>query len=277
MLEQIGSVLEDYRDYWPIIPRQVLYRLMGRDAARKEDGDKIGEYLVRGRRAGLVPWEAIGDNRTESVVPVVCDDPEAFFAEMRASASVYALDRQRGQSIYIEVFVEAHGGVEQVAGIVGSASYGIPVFSGSGYNTVTALREVVLRAEPRDVPTLVLILGDFDPHGEFIRERVADDVTAFSVRHEGAGVDVQTVALTLEQIDELGLIKQTMDDPKKRKKYPRWPHEFTVEFEALAPDSLEQILRDEIDARTDAETRQAVLEEERLQREDLMAQLEDER
>ncbi|MDQ3672707.1 MAG: hypothetical protein M3364_09785 [Actinomycetota bacterium] len=57
MLEQIGSVLEDYRDYWPIIPRQVLYRLMGRGAATKDDADKIGEYLVRGRRAGLVAWE----------------------------------------------------------------------------------------------------------------------------------------------------------------------------------------------------------------------------
>ncbi|MDQ3672706.1 MAG: hypothetical protein M3364_09780 [Actinomycetota bacterium] len=149
----------------------------------------------------------IGDNRTEALIPVVCDDPEAFFAEMRASASVYALDRQRGQSVYIEVFVEAHGGVEQVAGIVGKDSYGIPVYSGSGYNTVTALREVVLRAELRDVPTLVLILGDFDPHGDNIRQRVSDDVGAFAEHHNDAAVEVQTVSLTFDQIDDLGLCR----------------------------------------------------------------------
>src|SRR5204862_352833 len=29
-VEQILSVLDDHRDYWPITPRQVLYRLVGR-------------------------------------------------------------------------------------------------------------------------------------------------------------------------------------------------------------------------------------------------------
>jgi hypothetical protein len=273
MLEQITAVLENYRDYWPIIPRQVLYRLMGRGAATKDDAGRIGEFLVRGRRAQLIPWEAIGDNRTESLIPIVCDDPEAFRAEMRASASVYALDRQRGQQVYLEVFVEAHGGVEQVAGIVGATTYGIPVYSGSGYNTVTALREIVLRAEQREVPTLVLILGDFDPHGEFIRQRAADDVAAFAEHHPGVEVDVQTVALTETQIDALGLIKQPMDT-KKRSKYPRWPYEFTVEFEALAPDDLDRILRATVDELTDPVARQAVLNEEREQRVALMAELE---
>src|SRR5687767_920381 len=94
MLELIGSVLDDHRALWPITPRQVLYRLMGRGQATKADADRIGDYIVRGRRAGLIPWEAIGDGRTESMVPIVCDDPEAFFAEMRQSASVYRLDRQ---------------------------------------------------------------------------------------------------------------------------------------------------------------------------------------
>ena len=113
-LARIDAVLDAHRDYWPITPRQVLYRLMGAGMAAKADAERIGDYLVRARRAGLIPWEAIGDGRTESTVPIVCDDPEAFYAEMRESASVYQLDRQDGQPLYLELVVEATGAVEQV-------------------------------------------------------------------------------------------------------------------------------------------------------------------
>ena len=163
---------------------------------------------------------------------------------MRASASVYRLDRQRGQQVYIEVFVEAAGAVEQVYRTTGDA-YGVPVYSGSGFNTVTALREVVLRAEEREIPTMILIAGDYDPAGRDIRERVADDIAAF-IRdgHPGVSVDVQTIALTEAQIDERELIRQPMDEKKRAKHFEtgRWPHDWTVELEALAPDALAGII-----------------------------------
>ena len=273
MLDQIQSVLDDHRDYWPIIPRQVLYRLMGRGQATKADDGRIGDYLVRGRRAGIFPWEAIGDNRTESAVPVVCDDPEAFFAEMRETANVYRLDRQEGQPVYIEVFIEAHGGVDQIARVVGMDTYGIPVYSGSGMNTVTALREIVLRAEEREMPTEVLILGDFDPAGIDIRDRAADDVLAFADDHYGTEVGVTTVTLTEGQIDALGLIKAPME-AKKRKTYPWWSHDWTVELEAVSPADLAAIVVEAIESRQDADTRQAVIGREATERADLMRQLE---
>lgn len=37
LLEQIDSVLDDHADYWPLTPRQILYRLMGRGQATKAD------------------------------------------------------------------------------------------------------------------------------------------------------------------------------------------------------------------------------------------------
>jgi hypothetical protein len=182
MLEQIEAVLDEHRDYWPITPRQVLYRLMGAGQATKADAERIGDYLVRARRAGMIEWEAIGDGRTDAKVPIVCDDPEAFFAEMRQSASVYQLDRQEGQDVYIEVVVEAAGAVEQLYRT--TSAYGVPVYSGSGFVPVTALRDIVLRAEARDVETLVLVLGDYDPAGRYIRERVATDIEAFAEEHD---------------------------------------------------------------------------------------------
>jgi len=271
-LEQIASVLDDHADYWPITPRQVLYRLMGRGQATKADADRIGDYINRGRRCGRIPWEAIGDGRTEAKVPIVCDDPEAFFAEMRESASVYRLDRQEGQAVYIEMVVEAAGAVEQIYRTTGD--YGVPVYSGSGFVSITALRGMVLRAEARETPTVVLVAGDLDPAGMDIRARVGDDVAAFAGGHDVPGIEVVTIALDELQVDDLGLARAPMP-AKKRDKYPWWPHGWTVELEAVSPVDLAAIVADAIESRTDADTRQAVIEREALERDDLMKQLEE--
>lgn len=271
-LDQILSVLDDHRDYWPITPRQVLYRLMGRGQATKADAGTIGDRLVRGRRAGFIPWQAIGDGRTEAMVPVVCDDPEAFFAEMRQSASVYRLDRQEGQPVYVEMVVEAAGAVDQVFRT--TVDYGVPVRSGSGFNTVTALRESVLRAELREMPTVVLVAGDYDPAGIDIRARVADELDAFALDHEVPGVEVVTIALDEDQVDDLGLAKAAMTD-EKRNRYPWWPHDWTVELEAVSPADLAGFVVEAIESRTDPDTRQAVIDREADERADLMRQLEE--
>jgi hypothetical protein len=271
-LDQILSVLDDHADYWPITPRQVLYRLMGRGEAIKDDAERIGEYLNRGRRAGMIPWEAIGDGRTEMMVPVVCDDPEAFFAEMRQSASVYRLDRQEGQPVYIEVVVEAAGAIEQVYRT--TVDYGVPVYSGSGFVSTTALRKAVLRAEQLDVPTVILVAGDFDPAGMDIRARVDDDISAFAMGHDVPGIEISTIALTEGQVDGLGLAKAPMPN-KKREKYPWWPWTWTVELEAVSPVDLAAIVTSAIESRTDADTRQAVIDREAEERDELMKQLEE--
>jgi hypothetical protein len=202
----------------------------------------------------------------------VCDDPEAFFAEMRESASVYRLDRQEGQPVYIELVVEAKGAVGQVYRT--TVDYGVPVHSGSGFVSVDALRKVVLRAEERDVPTVILIAGDYDPAGWDIRARVKAELDAFAEGHDVAGIDAVTIALTDEaQVEQLGLIRAEM--PKKKQvKYPWWPHDWTVELEAVSPDDLAAIVAGAIETRTDADTRQAVIDREAEERAELMRQLE---
>jgi hypothetical protein len=270
-LEQILSVLDDHRDYWPITPRQVLYRLMGRGQRMKADASTVNDHITRARRAGFIPWEAIGDGRTEAKVPIVCDEPEAFFAEMRRSASVYQLDRQEGQPVYIEVVVEAAGAIEQVYRT--TEQYGVPVYSGSGFVSITALRGVVLRADERELPTVVLVLGDLDPKGIDIRARVADDVAAFAIDHD-VEIEVVTIALDEDQVDELSLIRAPMEADRRRK-YPWWPHDWTVELEAVSPNDLAAIVVEAIESRTDAKTRQDVIEREATERAELMKQLEE--
>jgi hypothetical protein len=257
-LNQILDVLDDHQEYWPITPRQVLYRLMGRGQATKADVHKIMYVLGRGRRGDVIPWEAVGDERSESMLPLVYADTAAFVAETRVAAAGYRTDRQQEQPVYIEVFVEAVGAMRQVFRT--TSDYSIPVYSGSGFNSITALREIVLRAEARDVPTLILIVGDYDPAGVEIRARVEADVGAFSDAH-GTGIEVRTVALTEEQVDEFGLFRQPLD-ARKRAKYPRWPHGWSVELEALAPDDLAVLLRAAIEEPTDEELRLVAIAQE---------------
>ena len=269
VLDDITSVLDAQRDYWPLTPRQVLYRLMGAGQATKADAERIGDYLVRGRRAGLIPWEAIGDGRTEAKTPIVYDAPETFLAEMRKRASLYRRDRQGGQELYLEVVVEATGAVEQVFRT--TDGYGVPVYSGSGFVPVTALRQMVLRACGRPVPTVVLVLGDYDPAGRYIRERVAEDISAFA-DEDAAEIEVTTIALTEAQITGLDLIRAPME-AKKRRKHPGWAHDWTVELEAVSPADLALIVTEAIELRSDPDARQAVIEREAAEREALMEQM----
>lgn len=208
---------------------------------------------------------------SEAKFPIVCDDPEAFFAEMRQSASVYQLDRQDGQAVYIEMLVEAAGAVEQMFRTTGH--YGVPVLRAAGFVSITALRQIVLRAATRHIPTRILVAGDLDPAGHDIRARVGEDITAFAKNHYAADITVQTVALTEPQVDELALIRAPLD-AKKRKKYPWWPHAWTVELEAVSPEDLARIVVAAIENLTDAATRQAVIDRETRERGDLMRQLE---
>jgi hypothetical protein len=108
--------------------------------------------------------------------------------------------------------------------------------------------------------------------GRDIRARVAADVAGFAEEHD-ASIVVKTIALTEEQVDDLGLVRAPMDR-KKQDRYSWWPHAWTVELEAASPVDLGVLIAAAIEDFTDADTRRAVLEREAQQRDELMSQME---
>jgi hypothetical protein len=241
VLDQIQDVLEEYREQWPITNRQICYRLVGRFGYDKSEQafERAYEYLNRGRRAGLVPFEAIRDDGEEVAEPLAFASREQFIATARRLAADYRMDRQTGQAQYIELWCEAAGMVPQLAAVVGE--YGIPVRSSSGFNSVTVLHDAARRVLEREVPTLVFQVGDHDPSGRAILDRVAADVTQLAYdlairddHHRYPEVSFERIAVTENQI---GFYQLPGAPPKATDKRGTWEGD-TVQAEALAPDVL---------------------------------------
>lgn len=246
VLDQIAAILEEYREQWPITNRQICYRLVGRFGYDKTEQafERAYEYLNRGRRAGLVPFEAIRDDGEEVAEPLAFASREHFIRVARELAADYKLDRQTGQAQYVELWAEAAGMVPQLAQVV--HEYGIPVRSSSGFNSLTVLHSAACRVFKREVPTLILQVGDHDPSGRAILDRIgadvsqlAHDIAARDGRDEYPEVSFRRIAVTADQIARYQLPGAP---PKAKDKRGVWEGD-TVQAEALPPDVLAEEVR----------------------------------
>jgi hypothetical protein len=64
-------------------------------------------------------------------------------------------------------------------------SYGITVYSSGGFDSLTVKYDAAKRIGEREVPTVILHVGDFDPSGLALFEAAAEDVAAFAGKFEG--------------------------------------------------------------------------------------------
>jgi hypothetical protein len=266
----VREVLAEYEEQLPLTLRQVFYRLVASRGYEKTEQaySRLGETLNRARRAGYIPFESIRDDGVQAIRPQTFGSPEEFVDWARENADVFNLDRQHGQPQYLEVWVEAAGMVRMVADV--ALQYGVPVYSAGGFDSTTGKREAALRflqrdedAEDGELPTVVLHLGDYDASGVSLFVAAAEDVTAFVDDLAGIEPEFVRVAVTEEQIDEYGLPSAP---PKKNDKRSVFTDTKTVQCESFAPDQLQEIVREAIVERLDADVFERTLAQEREQR-----------
>jgi hypothetical protein len=67
VLEQVGEILEEYRDQLPLTARQIFYRLVGaHDYPKTEQAyERLCYYLNRARRARMIPFKVLRDDGAE--------------------------------------------------------------------------------------------------------------------------------------------------------------------------------------------------------------------
>lgn len=271
VLRAVIDILDQYREHLPLTARQVFYRLVatvGYDKTEKAY-KRLLEYLNRARRAGMIPFWKIRDDGFSTYAAGGYDSPEDWIEATVSDAAAYRRDRQDGQEVEFEVWVEAAGMMPQVARFV--QEFGISVSSSGGFNSTTSKHGAASRIANRDRQTVVFHIGDYDPSGVAIIDSLADDIGAFVADLGGTYDPVfERVAITPEQQRRFGL----PGAPRKRTDNRAGFEDETVQAEALTPDQLRDELRAALAVWWDDETYGELLAAEEAERATLVEGIE---
>jgi hypothetical protein len=229
IIEHVREIIAEYTMALTI--RQIFYRLVGKYGFEKTEQayDRLGEYINRARRAGVVDWELIRDDG--DIVPEIpgWTGPHQFWATVEALAEDYF--RTPEGDVYVEVWVETAGMAPQIQSVANE--FGVRVIGSGGFSSSTARRNTAVRLN--DAETVhILLIGDYDPSGQSIMDSAAEDVRAF-----GAEAEFERLAVTPEQAAQYNLISAPQKQTDKRGEYMAE----TYQAEALDPDVLSGIVR----------------------------------
>ena len=251
VLAQVDEVLSEYREYLPLTVRQIFYRLVGAHGYPKTEQayERLGNYLVRARRARMIPFESIRDDSASVMGHLHFDGEDQFYAYVHRLGRSYTQDKLAGQGHAIRLHCEAEGMMPQMHAAL--EDFSVPVYSCSGFDSLTSRRELAKWFHASYVyegkKPAMLHLGDYDPDGESIFESLVEDVWAFLTRdapglvarHEREELFV-CVALVEEHIGMFGL--PTAPAKKSSSRTKNWAGAGTCQLEALPPDELRAIV-----------------------------------
>lgn len=263
LLDNVNAVLTEYRAHLPMTLRQVFYRLVG-----NHDYDKtetayaaLCDKMNRARRAGLVDWHAIRDDRPTIDTPYGYDNVADYLATVShfLDPNVYRRHRRHGQASQLYVACEASGMVPMLARA--TRQYGVTVISSGGFDSVTMKRQ--LARASTTWPITVLHIGDHDPSGVHIFQSFAEDVGAFA-EADGGSVTFQRIAVLPDHIDRYSL---PTAPPKATDR--RAFHGQTVQAEALPPDLLVDLVKQAVIDHTEPNALDHLLAIEAAERDEL--------
>lgn len=171
-LQQINGIIAEYLKLGlKLTLRQLYYQLVSRDIIPNKQTEyaKLSDILKEGRMCGIVDWSAIEDRLRTVQVPASWNTPGDV---MQAAINSFEMPRQKGQNVYIEVWVEK----DALSGVLLEVTepYHIPVMVNRGYSSASAIFDSYKRfrkALEAGQQVLILYLGDYDPSGvDMIRD-----------------------------------------------------------------------------------------------------------
>jgi hypothetical protein len=271
LLADVRGVLDRYAAYRPLTIRQIFYALVGAERLAKTEAayERLCERLNRARRARMTPFGAIRDDGVSVIQSEVYYGLQDFHDETARRAREYRRDRQDGQAVYVEQWTESAGMQPQLARV--ADEYSVPVYSCGGFASLSAVRSIADRAVARDVPTVLLHVGDYDPSGESIFQHIVEDAGAFVEADPTlarSAIRAVRVALTAEQVAAYDLPTRP---PKKSDSRTKTWKGGTCQLEALPPDVLAELVEEAIRAELGEQTLAGVLAEEAAERAELLS------
>jgi hypothetical protein len=240
LIQAARAVLEEHH---PMTLRQVYYQLVVGQVLANEHAQykRLSRALVKAREEGAIPAEWMEDRTRRPRQVNMWSGVGEFIADAR---EWYRLDVWPTQPCYLEVWLEK----DALSGIFEPIlePYGVTLCVGRGYDGWDSVNNAVGRYAENECPVTVLYFGDHDPTGldieRSLRERLGDSA------------EVVRCALTPEQIEHHSLPPNpTKDTDTRSRAYVAEHGDKSWELDALPPNVLEELIREEIESRMDLE------------------------
>lgn len=257
MINHINSIVIDYDEQgYTMTVRQLYYQLVASDLIPNDLNSykRIAGLINDGKLAGLIDWDGIEDRTREFIRRPAWS---SGYSILQASADSFHMDMWANQRNRVFVVIEK----EALVGVLEKTCrvFDVPILAARGYPSGTVLREFaeedVLPALYEGKDVTVLHLGDHDPSGLDMTRDLTERLRLFCVDHPGQidRLAIKRIALNMDQIQEF----QPPPNPAKTtdarfREYRRKHGDDSWELDALKPQYLNDLVRDEIKALTDS-------------------------
>jgi hypothetical protein len=266
LLEEILKVVTSYQSQgYTLTLRQLYYQLVVQNifANLQKNYAKLSDLLGEARMTGLCDWDVIEDRIRVPRFPNEWADIEAA---METLIAVYRRQRWIDQDRYVEVWVEK----DALSGVLEpiTRDFHVHLLVNLGYSSISAMHDSALRfrdQERHDKECHLLYFGDHDPSGEDMVRDIIHRLEEFRTN-----VDVQKIALTIDQVEEYKLppnpAKTT--DPRSRG-YIETHGDQSWELDALPPATLNELLTNALEELLDRDKYDAQIELEETDKEEM--------
>lgn len=245
LVDVANAICEEYAAQgYDLTLRQLYYQHVARDYLpnNQRSYKTLGTLVDRARRAGLMDWDYIVDRTRNLMGNRTYASPGALVEEVHEK---FFVDLWQDQDYRIEVWVEK----EALAGVIQRAANlrGVNYFSCRGYVSQSEMHAAAKRHEYyRDrlgQETIIVHLGDHDPSGIDMTRDIGARMRLF-----GASPDVRRIALNYNQIQQYAPPPNPtkMTDSRAESYVERFGMQ-SWELDALDPNTLTQLITDEID------------------------------
>lgn len=266
LIDQCNKIIAEYTAAGYLLTlRQLYYQLVSRDIIKNnlKEYNKLGNTVNDARLAGWIDWNAIED-RTRNLQTIGhWTDPASIIESCAVS---FRLDKWQTQPVRTEVWIEK----EALAGVFERVcnSLDVPYLSCRGYTSQSemwgaAMRFVKYIKAGKQVH--IFHFGDHDPSGIDMSRDIEDRIRMFVSHHIGnsRAFQITRVALNMDQVEEY----QPPENPAKStdtrfQSYMETFGESSWELDALPPDVLAGLVRDNIKTVRDQTAWDVMCEEE---------------
>lgn len=246
LLDNCNDIIEQYQSQGLRLSlRQLYYQLVSRNIIENTERayKNVGKLVSQGRLAGILDWKAIEDRIRVPRKVAEWDSPAQI---LNICIEQYRIPRWNDQDNYVELWCEK----DALAGVLTpiTEEYHVTLMINRGYSSQSAMKEAAERlqkADQRGKLASIRYIGDLDPSGEDMVRDVEDRLTLLT---RGAfDFDVIKVAITPEQVAQYNPPPNPakMSDSRAARFVAEFG-QYSYEADALPPDVLDQIVRDEI-------------------------------